>query len=993
VVSAVPTEFAEALSDRYTIRHELGRGGMATVYLADDLKHGRRVALKVMRPELAAEIGQDRFLREIGIAARLNHPHIVPLYDSGVARGHPYYVMPFIEGESLRARLQSVQHLPVEEALRLTREVASALGYAHQQGLVHRDIKPENILLADGMALVADFGVARANGQGVTANVDATLPHALTQVGAIVGTPRYMAPEQAVGGTVDARADLYSLACVLYEMLAGQPPFVSPTFEALAREHLTAEPPAINERVPAVPPGVSAAIAKGLAKLPADRHETAARFVEALALPDPIPTATDLADAAGVSTPSNLPPERTRFVGREQVLAECARLLDDTRLLTITGIGGCGKTRLALRLARERRAVFPDGVWFVDLAPLQDPEHVALVAATAAGVREEAGTPVLETLTRHVASRRVLFVLDNCEHVLGGAAETAEALLASSPGIKLIATSREGLGVEGEQSLALRSLAVPTASTVDPRAIAGCEAVSLFVDRAQLVDPSFVLDHANAVVVSEICRRVDGIPLALELAAARVKVLTVEEIRARLDDRFQLLAGGRRALARHQTLRATIRWSYDLLTDEERRLFRRLAVFSGGWTLDALARVASDVGDEFAVLEVLTHLVDKSLVTIERRVQGVTRYAMLETVRQYAHEQLSDSGEADPVRRRHLAVFADLAECAYADRLSVDDRWTAVLEMEHDNLSAALDLARAEDAERYLQLSGALAWFWQLRSYYHEGRERLSEALAGAPSTVPRPARARALWGVANLTARMGDGGGALPAMQEALGIWRGIGDRREVALALEGVGWAQLLGGDDAAACATFRECLQLQNESGDRHLINRAMVALAQVLVVLTEVAEARTMAQEIIEFSAAQGDQRNEHFGWHYLADCALIEGRCNASLGFYRRSLALAHPLGDQLETSFEVQGVAMSLAGLGRSEPALRLAAAAVAEWKRIGTDLHIRFWDALLDRYIGGARHALGDDAADRAWCEGLQLPFEQAVEEALSAGAPAPSD
>src|SRR5688572_21860465 len=369
-MSAVSESFARSVADRYRVERELGRGGMATVYLAEDLKHRRWVAIKLLSPEVGAKIGAERFRREIEIAARLAHPHIVTLHDSGIAGERLFYVMPYIDGESLRDKLDRDGPLPLEDALRLAREIASALGYAHRHGLIHRDIKPGNVLLSDGIALVADFGIARVTGAEDSGG--------LTSIGTTLGTPAYMAPEQISASVeIDGRADIYSLGCLLYELLAGQPPF-SGTFQSLVHQHLSVAPRPVTDWRPDVPPGVAAAIAKSLAKQPADRHATATSFAEALttdgslAAPTILPASSEARSQAPAAKRNNLPAERTRFIGREKELADCARLLEDARLLTLTGIGGAGKTRLALRLAADQLDRHPDGVWLVDLAPLAD---------------------------------------------------------------------------------------------------------------------------------------------------------------------------------------------------------------------------------------------------------------------------------------------------------------------------------------------------------------------------------------------------------------------------------------------------------------------------------------------------------------------------------------------------------------------------------------------------------------------------------------------
>jgi non-specific serine/threonine protein kinase len=979
----IPPAF-DTLSDRYRIKAEVGTGGMATVYLADDVRHRRRVAIKVLKPEISAVIGRERFLREIEIAARLNHPHIVPLFDSGAAGDLLYYVMPYVPGESLRARLQRESQLPVDVALRLTREIAAALGHAHQQDLVHRDIKPENILIVDGMALVADFGIART--MGVRSPDEGT--QMATMVGAVIGTPQYMSPEQATGGAVDQRSDIYSLACVLFEMLAGHPPFVAPTADALLRMQVTAEARPVTESRPAVPPALARVVARGLAKRPDDRFASTAQFAEAIAA-----AMTDVATAAARPAPAgtahNLPRPRTQFFGREPEIAECVRLLDDTRLLTLTGIGGGGKTRLAIRVAETAIANYPEGVWFVDLAPVSDADRVVETVAGVFGVRESPDKDLRTSLGEHLTGCRLL-LLDNCEHLLATVAVTVDDLLETAAGLRVLATSREGLGVDGERLFAVRSLAAPPPDARKTTAVAASHAVQLFMDRAQRIAPDFTLTDANAEAVADICRRLDGIPLALELAAARVKLLSVEQIRSRLDDRFRLLTGGKTALPRQQTLQAAIQWSYDQLAQEEQRLLRVLSVFVGGWTLEIAARVYADGADEFGTLDLLSRLVDKSLVLVNRRPDGDTRYNLLETVRQYAAERLVESGDAGEIRRRHADVFLGIAERAFAERVTGEAKWADLLDTEHDNLRAALRLLRDTDSESYLELAGALAWFWHARSYLLEGREHLTHALAASPAAPPRKTLARALWGAAYLDALRGDTASSTPMMGAALQMWREVGALAEVAEALEGVGWAHFLAGDDEKACASFEESVRLQCEAGDPHLVNRAKVALGQALVALGRVEQARVLAAEIIAFSHQHGNLRAEHSGWHYTADCALMEDDYRDALGLYRTSLTLARETGDRLEIGFEVQGVAMSLSGLGQPELALRLGGAVEAEYERIGSSLRVRFWNALLAKHFDSSREAMGAAEAARAWATGRATPFDEAIEQALRASADA---
>ena len=961
----------------YRILSQIGEGGMGSVYLADDLKHSRRVAIKVMKADIGAAIGYGRFLREIEIAARLAHPHILPLHDSGLIDDQPYYVMPYIEGESLRQRLARQKSLSISDALRLATEIAGALGYAHEHGLIHRDIKPENVLLADGIALVADFGIAR-----FTKSDDRT---AITMQNSAIGTPGYMSPEQLEGVVpIDGRADLYSLGCVLYEMLLGNPPFTG-SVHSVAHQHMSSAPPSVMDARPEVPRHVADATMTLLAKDPELRFATAADFVKAINAPGDAATLYLETDRPGKSQTTNLPKDRTRFIGRTTELDDCRRMMGTTRLLTLAGLGGCGKTRLAIKVAESLTNEFQDGVWFVDLVPLTEGSRVVRAVAQVLKLREDADKSLDDVVSTHISDKRLLLLLDNCEHLLSACAECIDRLLSSCSEIRILATSREALNVQGERVIAVPPLSIPDINgglALD--VVASADAVKFFVERAQIVRSGFELTSANAASVAEICRRLDGIPLAIELAAARVKILSIDQILTKLDDRFKLLSGvGKTMLARHQTLRAVIEWSYEQLVDEERRLLRALSVFAGGWTLELASKVAGGF-DEYEMLDLHSQLVDKSILVVQPEQRGAPRYGFLETVRQFLLEILNDSGEGKVIREAHLEAMLSLAEQAYAERITQEEQWAEVLEVESDNLRVALEYAGAIDPERYLRLVGAVAWFWLVKTHLFEGREHLTAALASSAVEPSRPARARALWGAAQTLAFQGDTSAARGWMDEALRTWRHLGDTREIALALEGIGWTHFFRSEDEEACAAFEECLHLHRASGDQHLIIRAMVGLAQVLVALGRTSEAKPMAREIIEFSKPRNDKRSEHFGWHYLADCELFLGNCRDSLDLYKQSLVLARAIGDKVEISFEVQGVAMSLAGLGEAELAVQLAGAVRAEWDRIGVDLHVRFWDALLDRYIDAAKQSLGTQASDREWNRGRDISFDTAVTLAL---------
>ena len=985
-LSALPDSLATALADRYRIERELGRGGMATVYLADDLKHRRKVALKVMRPELAAAIGPDRFLREIEIAARLSHPHILPLFDSGAAAGQLYYVMPYVVGESLRARLDRERQLPLEEALRLAREIAGALGHAHAQGLVHRDVKPENVLLSDGIAMVADFGIARATARDAAATTMAAT-RAATEAGLTLGTPLYMAPEQATGdAAIDGRADQYSLACVVYEMLAGQPPFTAASVSALLSRHAHDPVPPLRSARPGVPEALERVLEKALAKAPADRHAGMARFAEALAMamsgartPTPTPAQRERV------VPGNLPRQRTSFVGRVRELAECARLMGETRLLTLTGVGGCGKTRLGLRLAESLLEAHPDGVWWVDLAPVSEDSRFTLSLATTLGVQEEAGRPLLETIARHLEGRRVLLVLDNCEHLLAATAEAADALLSATGDLRIVVTSREGLGIEGEHVFALRSLGVPSATAqTDLHAVEESDAVQLFVDRARLAASDFALTEATAPAVAEICRRLDGMPLAIELAAARIKMLTAEQIRARLDDRFKLLTGGSKALARHQTLRATIQWSVDQLEAPEQQLFRDMAVFAGGWTLPDAVAVAGEDADEFDVLDRLTHLADKSLVAVDRE-DGEARYSMLETVRQFALEMLNASPDRDAVRDRHLERFIRFVEDydrLYREQPSPGLHRTIDRELENVLAAHAWCDHAANGSERGLALLAPLRRYWPDRGLLDLGLRTIREALARGDQAARTAGRARALSVLSDLCYFRGAYADALAAGREALGIARGIDEPPLLLGALDAAACAAYASGEVQESRALCEEYVAEARRTQEMQSLTSALTYLGEILRSEGDLEAAVRIYDELLPVARRRANPAGLAIT---LGNFAMIR----ASLGDVPGALAATNEAAAQAADSGSKRIYAAALdvtaglaALLGEPERTARFYGASEAAYERSGAQREpadARFHDPLRRR----AEEAMGGAAFAAAYAAGRALPLEGAFAEA----------
>jgi predicted ATPase/class 3 adenylate cyclase len=482
----------------------------------------------------------------------------------------------------------------------------------------------------------------------------------------------------------------------------------------------------------------------------------------------------------------NLPVQLTSFVGRER---------ERGTVRTLIGSGGCGKTRLAIQVGSDVLETFPDGVRFVDLAPLIDPSLVLDAIAAALDVKVRPGVGTLESMIEALEGTKTLIILDNCEHVVASCAGAVSALLRIGEGIRLLATSREPLGVPGETRWRVPSLSLPDDTTAIEE-IAACEAIQLFVDRAAAARSGFVLTPANAEAITSICRTLEGVPLAIELAAARAKALGPREIRERLSDRFRLLTGGR---GRHRTLRSAIDWSYDLLSENERTLFRRLSVFAGGFDLAAAQGVWPD-GDP---LDSIEQLVDKSLITIEQLPDESIRYRLLETLRQYAGERLTEAGEEKDTRERHFAHYVDVAEHAYEQRIEDEAASLARLEIDHDDFRAALAWVRHRPSE-LLRLASALGWFWHLRSHYLEGRRWLEEALT-AESAGSRD-QARALWALSMILNWQGETEPADRIAKQSLELWRAANDKLELALALESIGWSQFMSNDTAKRCIPWR-------------------------------------------------------------------------------------------------------------------------------------------------------------------------------------------
>ena len=685
------------------------------------------------------------------------------------------------------------------------------------------------------------------------------------------------------------------------------------------------------------------------------------------------------------ATPNNLPQQITSFVGRERELAEARELLRKTRLLTLTGAGGLGKTRLSLQLAANAIDDYPDGVWFVELAPIADPARVAQALAEALGVKEDAGRPVIEAVVKHVRDLALLVILDNCEHLANACAEVAVHLLKAAPRVKVLASSREHLHVAGETIFQVPSLPVPAP---DPRvaatALTQYEAVRLFVERAVAANPSFVVTEQNALAISEICRRLDGIPLALELAAARVRSLSAERIAERLGDRFRLLSAGERtALPRQQTLRASIDWSFDLLPEPERALLRRLAVFAGGWTLEAAEAVASGNGvEEAIVLDLLARLVEKSLVELDADSE---RYRLLETIREYALEKLAASDERSVARARHLEFYLALAAKARPELAgTAQGAWLARLDAERENLLSAHDWCDHADsgAELGLRLAYLIKPYWFIRGLLGLGYRVTIEALAREGAGVQSLARCRALSDAGQLCCWMGRYADALVHLEESLGIARELGDKPMIAAVLQPLGFAASGHGDSTAARAYLAEALALARELGDKRELLGALNAMGQLDRAEGKLDDAEPLYDGMLKLAQEMGDRESYAIGLLNLAMVSIGRGspdRCGRMLV---EVLDIAGEIGSKPVGQSALE-VCAGLAALnGEPEHAARLYGAAEAHAEHTG--LHRDPADeAFLAPLMARVRAVLPLTAYTSAETGGRALGYEKALSEA----------
>jgi non-specific serine/threonine protein kinase len=1012
------------LEGKYAIEARLGTGGMGEVYCARDRRLGRPVAVKLMP---AALVGDTylvrRFGREARAASALNHPNIVVVYDVGEVEGMPYLVMEYVEGESLRARM--ARGVGLIEAVEVATQVAGALAAAHASGIVHRDIKPENVMVRpDGLVKVLDFGIAK-----LTEPAAEAAPQTVTRTGVVMGTAAYMSPEQARGLPVDGRTDVWSLGVVLYELISGRRPFEGPTPVDLLVELVSREPDPLERLVPELPVELARVVARALRKAVEERYATAGELETELKqareamiaaqrqapagtttgggdmAPVAVAAAAELKPEATTRAPTSPPEGGARLIGRERELEQVTATLrgDEARLLTLTGPGGVGKTRLAVEASRLLLDAFADGVFVVDLTPLSDPKLLASHVAEVFGLKEAPGTTIAERLVQHFSDKHLLLVLDNFEHLLGGASLVAE-LLGAAPRVRILVTSRALLRVRAEHEFEVQPLEVPSGNgTPHPQVIGRAPAVALFVERAREAKPSFALTENNAGAVAGICRRLEGLPLAIELAAARLRILTAESLLARLDERLRLLTGGARDLPeRQQTMRGTIRWSYDLLEEAEQAVLRRLSVFAGGCTLEAAeevasceSRVASSEGGQDSglatytsrsaqlatpdVLDGLESLLDKSLLRQREQPDGEARFLMLEVVREFARERLEASGEASGARMAHARYFLRLAREAEPHLWGGEAApWMERLGREHENIRAALTLLLEEDAAEGVRGVTALHLFWSGQSLYREGREWVARALEAGVATAE--VRTRLLRSLAVFDGVLGHLDAAEATSRLLIEESRASGDRADLARALLDLGGVLLDRREARQAWDLFEEALAVARDLGDS---NFAAVLLGNLGVAARDEGDYVAARAYYEESLALRGGTWHTALNLLNLGGVSFEEGKADEAGPFYRRALAIFKGLGNTNACACALDGLAAVALERRETTLAARLGGAAEALHETVGTPLE-PFEQRLRDRYVSKLRATVEPGVLDREWALGRATPFEEAAQLAL---------
>jgi non-specific serine/threonine protein kinase len=1007
-VSKVGQQFSQ-----YRIISLLGSGGMGEVYLAEHEQLHRKAALKFLATDLNANSDHlERFIREARAASALNHPNICTIYEINSQGETPFIAMEFIEGETVSSMIRR-RRRNVRQSIEIAAQVSSALAEAHAAGIVHRDIKPANIIVTKrGQAKILDFGLVKLV---ETENVAAGSNQFLTKAGMIVGTASYMSPEQARGLDVDGRTDIWSLGVVLYEMLTGSLPFTGETSTDTLAAILTKTPVPPSQLCPEIPPELERIVLKALQSNRSERYADAEALQKDLRnlsrrleleselgnskpgrtaeddtfIFDTAPTEVVNRNTAPVEAgstgrrTSNLRSYFAPIIGRRSEISEITHLLRDdrVRLVTLTGIGGTGKTRLAHAVAETMLPEFADGVFMIELSSVSLPELVPASIAQPLGVKDAGGRPVLDILKDYLSDKHTLLVLDNFEQIVDAAPQIAE-LLAAAEGLKLLVTSRFLLHITAEREFVVPPLSPPAGDLLSSfETIRRNDAVQLFTERAQAVDPEFELTAENARSVAEICGRLEGLPLAIELAAARTRILSPSAILSKLDSRLRFLTGGPRDLPeRQRTMQGAIDWSYDLLNENEKAVFRRLSVFSGSFSVEAAEAICGSLTpDDVEVIDAISSLLDKSLlIRIEGR-GGEHRFSMLEVVREYAEQALQAAGENESATHAHSEYFVSLGEKAEPFLQAAQTaEWLDRLEEEHDNLRAAMQWSLKNDPSLAVRLAVSVRNFWLLHSHLGEGYRWLKAALerGGEP---PAALRFKLMNGLGLAARFRSDFETARKAYADGLAAGKEAGDKQGVALSSRGLGLVAMQQGDAVAAREYFESGLAISRELDDKFGIAISLSFLGDLARTEKDFGRARPLFEESIALFRGLDNKSALSDALNNLGAACLGDGELALSKKHFAEAANLAFDLGNKITISNSLDGFAALAVENNKMKRAAHLCGAAEALRDSIGYRIEPAE-EVFRNAYLEKLRVGLGDHEFNEAYERGRAVSPEAAI-------------
>lgn len=1001
-----PVTEEELRAAGFTDAEEIGRGGFGVVYRCTQPELDRTVAVKVLTAELDSE-NRARFFREQQAMGRLTgHPNVVTVLQSGTTeRGRPFLVMPYHAGGSLDAQVHRDGPLRLGAVLWIGVKIAGALESAHRLGIVHRDVKPGNILLTDyGEPALTDFGIARIAGGFQTTS------------GMLTGSPAFTAPEVLEGQPSTPATDVYGLGATLFCALTGHAAFERRDGENVVTQFLRiTTQPVPDLRDSGIPDDLSAVVAAAMSRDPRQRPSPmelgeALRKVqrrhgfaaEEMALrAEPGRRSRDQTSARGWHPSAAmfvgrrgsgaLPLELTSFVDRRTELAEVRKLLTSARLVTLAGIGGVGKTRLALRVASTVREDFADGVWLVELADVPDSALLIAVVAASLGVRDESARPLPEMVVEFLSDRTALLVLDNCEQVAAAAAGLVETWLQACPDLRILATTREPLDIAGEAVLRVSPLPVPDPDQ-EPSVRDGhrTDAVTLFVDRAKAVVPTFELTEDNRAAAARICARLDGLPLAIELAAARIRTMSPDQILQRLDDRYALLTrGSRTAPTRQQTLRWCIDWSYQLCDSTEQRLWARLSVFVGGFELDAAEDVCGTGLESDSPLDVVSSLVDKSIL-IRAESSGVVRFRMLESVREFGRQKLRELGEYADLCQRHCDWYERLVLDAEADWISDrQDYWIARLDREQPNLREALEYCSTRDSERAgaagLRIAAALYLFWNFRGMYGEARSCVRRSL-NHPARQPVPDCIKAIAVGCIMAAVQGDLREAATLLKRGRALAEQAPTPMNRTLIAYCDGAVEFYRGKFASAATFFERAVEGFGADQRGPLYVAALTVLGWTHELAGDTRRALEYHRAVFDITEARGELMFRSSALRDMGVAAWREGERSKAIEFVENALRVNRRMGSPVVAALSLEALAWMVVGGdgGDAERAAVLMGAVNGLWRSMGNPDSIFPMPQYHDECVRVARSALGTHGFDSAFRSGEAMGMEEAVSYAL---------